>query len=49
MSDEEGGNTGCCAPFLALTEPIEVSELGHVKTICYASFKICLLHVDVIL
>ncbi|KAJ4864903.1 hypothetical protein T069G_01433 [Trichoderma breve] len=28
MSDEEGGNTRCCAPFLALTEPIEVSELG---------------------
>lgn len=28
MSDEEGGTTRCCAPFLALTEPIEVSELG---------------------
>lgn len=40
MADEEGGTTGCCAPFLALTEPIEVSELGHVKLAVYSSFKI---------
>ncbi|RFU74524.1 hypothetical protein TARUN_7720 [Trichoderma arundinaceum] len=32
MSDEETlTTTNCCAPFLALAEPIEVSELGHVK------------------
>ncbi|UKZ47343.1 hypothetical protein TrVGV298_001561 [Trichoderma virens] len=28
MTDEEDLTPKCCAPFLALTEPIEVSELG---------------------
>lgn len=32
MTDEEDLTPKCCAPFLALTEPIEVSELGYVKT-----------------
>ncbi|KAH6607519.1 hypothetical protein Trco_003832 [Trichoderma cornu-damae] len=31
MSDEETLTTRRCAPFLSLTEPIRVGEIGHVK------------------
>lgn len=46
MSDEEGGTTRGCAPFLSLTQPIEVSELGHVKIRLLFFLQDCLLRDD---